>query len=284
MTSALKIETPSGKGASNENFPVGSFLIAKELRPHVAAYYRFARAIDDIADDPNTPAKQKIAALNAMDAALATGEGEDQPALAKAHALRATMIERDINFDHGRNLIVAFIQDCKKSRYNTWAQLMGYCTNSASPVGRFLLELHGEDPTHFRQSDALCNALQVINHLQDCKKDFLELDRSYLPGIWLRASGEKPESVTRQASSPGLRFVIDKCLAATRDLMDEAKVLPDLLYSRRLAMETAVIIEIAYKLINELEKRDPVAERVELGKVQYLTSTLTGAWSGFWQR
>ncbi len=292
MSQITKTETPSGqrtdkgasKEASDENFPVGSFLIAKELRPHVAAYYNFARDIDDIADDPDTPADQKIDRLKAMDEALATGEGEGEPTLAKAHILRATMLERDINLAHGRNLIVAFIQDCEKNRYNTWAQLMGYCINSASPVGRFLLELHGEDPAHFRQSDALCNALQVINHLQDCKKDFVDLDRSYLPGMWLRAAGEKPESVTADAASPALRSVIDKCLAATRDLLEEARLLPGLLYSRRLAMETAVIVDIAYKLVEELENRDPVAKRVELSKVQYIASTATGAWTGFWQR
>jgi len=280
----VKIETQSGKGAGDENFPVGSFLIAKELRPHVAAYYNFARAIDDIADDPDTPAKTKIARLQAMDEALLSGEGKDNRELAKAHILRATMQERDINFAHGSNLIVAFIQDCQKNRYNTWAELMGYCINSASPVGRFLLELHGEDPAHFRQSDALCNALQVINHVQDCKKDFIDLDRSYLPDMWLRAAGEKPQSVTQNAASPALRSVIDKCLAATRDLLAEASQLPGLLYSRRLAMETAVIVDIAYKLVAELENRDPVAERVELRKTQYFASTAKGAWAGFWQR
>ncbi len=284
MTQTIEIETPSGKGAGDENFPVGSFLIAKELRPHVAAYYDFARAIDDIADDPDSPAKQKIAGLKAMDQALVEDKGRGKPELAKAHRLRDTMIERDINFVHGSNLIVAFIQDCKKNRYKTWAELMGYCMNSASPVGRFLLELHGEDSAHFRQSDALCNALQVINHLQDCKKDFIDLDRSYLPGIWLRAAGEKPEAVIADAANPALRSVIDKCLAATRDLLEEAKLLPGLLYSRRLAMETAVIVEIAYKLVEELENRDPLAERVELRKSQYLTCSAKGAWSGFWQR
>jgi squalene synthase HpnC len=284
MTQTIEIETPPGKGAADENFPVGSFLIAKELRPHVAAYYDFARAIDDIADDPDTPAKQKIKALKQMDAALVSGEGDGNLALDKAFKLRQTMLERDIDFANGQNLIVAFIQDCKKNRYRTWAELIGYCNNSASPVGRFLLELHGEDRANFRQSDALCNALQVINHLQDCKKDFLELDRSYLPGIWLTAAGETPQGVTKQKSSTGLRAVIDKCLSATRVLLAEAEQLPPLLLSRRLAMETAVIIDIAYKLVDELEKRDPVAERVELSKSQYLTSLVHGAWSGFWRK
>jgi len=274
----------NSKGAKDENFPVGSFLISKELRPAVVAYYNFARAIDDIADDPDAPSKQKIADLQAMDEALLEGSGEGKLELQTAHILRQTMLEKGVDFAHGSNLIIAFIQDCKKKRYKTWAELMGYCMNSASPVGRFLLELHGEDRTHFRQSDALCNALQVINHLQDCKQDFQDLDRSYLPSVWLRAAGETPQGVAADAASPALRAVIDKCLSATRDLLEEAKLLPGLLYSRRLAMESAIIIDIAYKLVEELEKRDPIAERVELSKKQYMASTAKGAWSGFWHR
>ncbi len=279
----VNIETPSGKGAGDENFPVGSFLIAKELRPHVAAYYDFARAIDDIADDESAPNETKIASLLEMDAALATGENEDNPALAKAHKLRKSMLETDVSLNHGRDLIVAFIQDCEKNRYRTWAELIGYCMNSASPVGRFLLELHGEDRAHFRQSDALCNALQVINHLQDCKKDLQQLDRSYLPGTWLSAAGVKPEDVLEEKTSNGMRAVMDQCLAATRNLLEEAKELPHLFYSRRLAMETAVIINIAYRLVEELEKRDPIAERIDLTKLQLLSCTARGAWSGFWR-
>lgn len=281
MTQAEQIETPSGKGEGDENFPVGSFLIARELRPHVAAYYNFARAIDDIADDPATPAKNKIAALKAMDAALA-GEGEqNDPALEKAYTLRRTMQDRDINLDHGRNLIVAFIQDCKKNRYRTWAELIGYCNNSASPVGRFLLELHGEDPALFRQSDALCNALQVINHLQDCKNDFSDLDRSYLPGIWLKSAGITPDAVAEKKASPALRAVFDQCLEATRILLEEARLLPHGMYSRRLAMETAVIVNIADKLVEELSRRDPLAERIELTKPQLAACTLKGMWRGY---
>lgn len=283
MKNQQKIETPSGKGASDENFPVGSFLIAKELRSHVAAYYDFARAIDDIADNPQASASEKTERLEAMDAALADGHDAGNAELAKAHRLRHSFAETGVDPAHGRNLIVAFKQDVEKNRYATWAELMGYCSNSASPVGRFLLELHGEDRMYFRQSDALCNALQVINHLQDCKDDFKSLDRSYLPGIWLRAKGEVPEAVMKDKASDGLREVFNQCLAGTRDLLQEADKLPQALMSRRLAMETSVILKIAWALHDLLLLQDPVARRVELNKLQLAKCTMSGAWRGFWR-
>jgi hydroxysqualene synthase len=208
------VETPSGKGAGDENFPVGSFLIARPLRPHVAAYYAFARAIDDIADNPELAPEEKLKRLDAMDRALC--EDTADPELAKAQALRRSLLATGVDFAHARDLVSAFRQDAVKGRYDDWADLMGYCDRSAAPVGRFLLELHGEERRHFPYSDALCNALQVINHLQDCADDYRNLDRVYLPLQWLDEEGETVEALARPHASRGLRRVLDRCLAHTR--------------------------------------------------------------------
>lgn len=272
------VETPSGKGAGDENFPVGSLLIARSLRPHVAAYYAFARAIDDIADNPGLAPEEKLERLDAMDRALSEGAGGRE--LAKALALRRSLVETGIDFAHARDLVSAFRQDAVKARYDDWADLMGYCNRSAAPVGRFLLELHGEDRRHFAFSDALCNALQVINHLQDCADDYRMLDRVYLPSDWLRQEGETAEALARPCSSTGLRRVLDRCLARTRELLGQADQLPGALKSRRLAMESAVIVRIAHKLVAELARRDPLAERVTLSRRQFLSSGLRGALEG----
>jgi hydroxysqualene synthase len=272
------VETPSGKGAGDENFPVGSFLIARPLRPHVAAYYAFARAIDDIADNPELTPEEKLERLDAMDQALC--EDTSEPRFAKAQALRRSLLQSGVDFAHARDLVSAFRQDAVKGRYGDWADLMGYCDRSAAPVGRFLLELHGEDRHHFVHSDALCNALQVINHLQDCAKDYRDLDRVYLPGDWLAEEGETVEALGRSRASPGLRRVLDRCLAHTRELMRAADLLPGALASRRLAMESAIIVRIAHRLIGELERRDPLAERVELTRAQFLGCGVRGAIGG----
>ena len=281
MSSDLKtVETPSGKGAADENFPVGSFLLPKRLRPHVMTYYAFARAIDDIADDPDTLPQDKITGLNAMDDALLGRNKKPDETLAKATALRASMLATNVDLAHGSDLVSAFRQDAVQSRYNTWDDLIDYCMRSASPVGRYLLELHGEDKAHFEYSDALCNALQVINHLQDCADDLRDLDRCYLPLEWCEETGANIDMLREQASPPALRAVQMKCLEGTESLLRLADKLPGKLKSKSLAMESGVIISIAWKLVDKLKRQDPVASRVELSKPQFMLYGLKGAIMG----
>jgi len=270
----VKGETPSGKGAGDENFPVGSWLIPRELRPHVASYYAFARAIDDIADNPALPPDDKIARLEGFAAAL-TGDNAD-PAYAKAHALRATLHTTGISAAHGLDLISAFKQDAVKPRYKNWSELIDYCLRSAAPVGRFLCDLHGEDKALYPLSDALCNALQVINHLQDCAKDYADMDRVYLPEDWMRTAGTTVEDLKKPAATPQLRQVLDRCVAGTETLMVEARKLPKAMKHRSLAAETAVIVSIADSLTQRLGRQDPLAMRVALGPVGYFGAATRG--------
>jgi phytoene/squalene synthetase len=176
-----------------------------------------------------------------------------------------------------RDLIVAFKQDASKLRYRNWADLRNYCRYSASPVGRFLLDLHGEKRSGWPASDALCDALQVINHLQDCKADYQALNRVYLPMDWMGDARVTVEHLAAERASPGLRRVIDQCLDATEALLETARPLPDLLKSRRLAMESAVILNIADALVAKLRRQDPVARRVKLGRVEVLACGVRGA-------
>lgn len=268
-------ETPSGKGAGDENFPVGSILLPKRLRPHVAVFYAYARAIDDVADNPELSPEEKIRRLDGFDKAL-LGENDD-PAYAKAHRIRESLDATHVPVEHCRDLISAFKQDAVKLRYDDWADLMGYCDRSAAPVGRYLLDLHGESREGYPANDALCNALQVLNHLQDCGDDYRALDRVYLPGDWMAAEGVTVEALNAPALSPGLRRVIDRCLDATDALIAEARTLPGRLESRHLAMESAAIVAIAERLSAQLRRRDPLAERVELSKLEYLWCCVKGA-------
>ena len=271
---ATAVETPSGKGAGDENFPVGSFLLPARLRPHVARYYAFARTIDDIADNPDLAPEEKIRRLDGFARALAHGEGGVD--YAKALALRASMIETGVPFRHGTDLTIAFKQDAIQLRYRDWDDLVGYCNNSASPVGRYLIDLHGEGRHCYAASDALCNALQVLNHLQDCQKDYRALDRVYLPEPWLIEAGGAITDLDGRASTPALRRVIDRCLDHTAELVRQARPLPDLFRSRRFAMEAAFIWRIADRLLHELRRRDPVAGRVQLSKGQFAGAGLWG--------
>jgi squalene synthase HpnC len=278
-TAPTSAETPSGKGAGDENFPVGSMLLPRRLRPHVATFYAYARAIDDVADNPDLPPEEKIRRLDGFDQAL-LGENDD-PAYAKAHRIRESLNETHVPVEHCRDLISAFKQDAVKLRYDDWADLIDYCNRSAAPVGRYLLDLHGESRESYPANDALCNALQVLNHLQDCGADYRALDRVYLPQDWLAAEGVTVEDLDAPALSPGLRRVVDRCLDATDALILLARTLPGRLKSRRLAMESGAIVNIAARLSDHLRRRDPLAERVELSKPEFLWCCVRGA-SRYW--
>ena len=282
QTDATDIETPTGKGAEDENFPVGSFLLPRALRPHVATYYALARATDDIADNGDLSPDDKLARLDRFEKAL-TGEIPDDPALEKSYAVLRSGAETGVPVRHALDLIQAFKQDAVKLRYDSWDDLMGYCNLSASPVGRFLLDLHGEDPVKYLGSDALCNTLQVLNHLQDLVDDYRALDRVYLPGDWMASAGVTVADLDRDAATPGLRRVIDQCRDGCEALMQLARPLPQQLSSRRLAMETAVIVRLADRLMVLLRKGDPVAGRVALGKLDFVGCGLQGMLAGLFR-
>jgi len=266
---------PGAKSAADENFPVGSLLIERRLRGTVMAYYAVARATDDIADDPALPPDEKLRRLDRFEAALeARTDGPDVIAATLAgRALSAA----GVPIEHATRLLRAFRQDAVKQRYDDWDDLMAYCADSAAPVGRFLLDLHGENRSGYRESDALCTALQVINHLQDCRDDYRTLGRIYLPANWLATEGVTIEDLDSTACGPGMRRVIDRCLDGVDALLAEARPLPLRLRSTRLALETAVILALAEALSRCLRVRDPLAEHVRLARFPMLMRGVAAA-------
>jgi farnesyl-diphosphate farnesyltransferase len=271
------VETPSGKGAGDENFPVGSWLIRRDLRPHVHAFYRFARGADDIADNPALSPEEKVRRLDRMGAALDGAPGEDAPAAA---AMRTSLLATGVTAQHCHDVLHAFRLDATKLRYADWGDLMEYCRYSASPVGRQLLDLHGESRDTWPASDALCSALQVLNHLQDCAADYRALDRVYLPEQDLAASGARIEELSALSCSPGLRRVIDRLLDGTEALIERARRLPPAVKSPGLRRESAVIVELAGRLARRLRRGDPLATRVKLTRGDFAAALVVGCWVG----
>jgi len=175
----------SGKGYRDENFPVASFLIHPRHREPIVAFYNFVRTADDIADHATLAPAEKLALLDRLDGGL-TGANDDD---AVAVRLRQALNARGLSPKHAQDLLTAFRLDVTKLRYRDWDDLMSYCAFSAMPVGRFVCDVHGESRAVWPANDALCAALQVINHLQDCAKDYRELDRVYVPENNLAAAG-----------------------------------------------------------------------------------------------
>jgi squalene synthase HpnC len=271
------IETPSGKAASGENFPVGSFLIRKDLRRHVHVFYLFARAADDIADNPDLAPEDKVRRLDRMGEILDGALGDEAPS---AVAMRASLKETGVTAEHCHDVLRAFRLDATKLRYSDWDDLMEYCRYSASPVGRQLLDLHGESRATFPPSDALCSALQVLNHLQDCGEDYRALDRVYLPQQILAAHGGAVEQLSGKSLSPGLRRTLDELLDRTAQLVVAAQALPGAVASVGLRCESAVIVALAARLTTLLRRGDPLATRVKLRKGDFAAALVRGVWRG----
>jgi hydroxysqualene synthase len=263
MSGAVTVESWSGKDRGDENFPVGSLLIRRDLRAHVHAFYAFARNADDIADSSTLAADDKIARLDAMEAVLLGRSDAGSPS---AMRLRASLAETGVSPRHSTDLLIAFRRDATKLRYANWDELLDYCRYSAMPVGRHVLDLHGEDRATWGPSDALCTSLQVLNHLQDGAKDLAALDRCYLPAELLVEYGASVEDLRGAAATQGLRRVFDALLERVDALNCAAVELPRRTRSRRLRLETAVIVGLAQRLARRLRRDDPVARRVKLTK------------------
>jgi squalene synthase HpnC len=251
----------SGKGHRDENFPVASRLIAPRHRAAILAFYEFVRIADDMADHATLKPDEKLALLDRLEAGL-LGQHDE---IAEANALRTELRERNMTPRHAQDLLTAFRMDVTKLRYRDWDDLMNYCTYSAMPVGRFVLDVHGEDRSTWPANDALCAALQIINHLQDCQADYRNLDRVYVPLDALAATGSSVEELGREASTPALRQCLRNLAARTGTLLDEAAPFSASIRDFRLAMEVSVIHTLAHRLVGMLSARDPLSERVHLG-------------------
>ncbi len=253
----------SGKTHKDENFPVASFLIAPRHRAPVLAFYRFVRFADDIADHATATPDEKLRLLEEMRATLA-GESDASP---EGVGLRTILKERNLSPSHAFDLLEAFRRDVTKLRYRDWDDLLDYCRYSAMPVGRFVLDVHGESPATWPANDALCAALQVINHLQDCGKDYRDLNRVYIPEDALAAAGVKVEALGRPIAEPALKSVIAGLARKNAGLLALSRGFAPQIRDSRLALEVDLIQTLAQNLNAKLTRRDPLSQNVHHSKM-----------------
>ncbi|HEY2010040.1 MAG TPA: squalene synthase HpnC [Rhizomicrobium sp.] len=260
-------ELQSGKGHSDENFPVASFLIAPKNRAPVMAFYRFVRAADDVSDNPEAAPEEKLRLLELMRQSLVG----DNDAVPEGVALRAQLAERALSPVHALDLLEAFRRDCTKLRYHDWDDLIDYCRYSAMPVGRFVLDVHGEDQGLWPANDALCAALQVINHLQDCAKDYRELNRVYIPEPLLKEAGIDVDALGEDKANPALAGVISGLARRNATLLEVSRPFAGGIRDGRLALEVDLIQTLADDLNTMLINRDPLSQSVHHSKMDVAT-------------
>jgi squalene synthase HpnC len=267
-------DTSSGKTHRDENFPVASVLIAPKNRAPIMAFYDFVRAADDISDHPTLAPQQKLDLLERLDQAL-MNRGPEEPV---ATRLRAECRARKLDPQHARDLITAFMRDVTYLRYTDWDDLISYCRYSAMPVGRFVCDVHGENPERvYAANDALCAALQIINHLQDCGKDYRDLDRVYITAESLSAHGGRVDMLADARAPAPLLAAIRDLNERTATLLDQSRAFADLLQDTRLAMEVGAIQSLAETLVARLAVADPLSDRVHAGKLGFALAGARGA-------
>jgi squalene synthase HpnC len=269
---------PGEKTHRDENFPVAS-LVSRRHRAPILAFYRFVRAADDVADDPALTEAEKVQRLDHFEGALLGRHDE----IAEALPLRAVIKERGLSPKHAQDLLTAFRMDASKHRYADWDDLIHYCTYSAMPVGRFVLDVHGESHDTWPANDALCAALQIINHLQDCGADYRRLDRVYIPLDALAARDTPVEALAAPKASPELLACIHGLAAKAEELLGSASLsrgIKDL----RLSLEVAAIERLAHKLVRILRRRDPLSGRVHLSKPAFASVLIAAVCLGLARR
>jgi squalene synthase HpnC len=273
-------ELRSGKGHKDENFPVASFVIEARHRPLILAFYEFVRIADDISDHATLSPAEKLAQLDLLEAEL-LGSGDGQP---EAVRLRNALAERGMSAQHPRDVLTAFRMDVTKLRYADWNELIDYCKYSAMPVGRFVLDVHGESKATWVASDALCAALQIINHIQDCGDDFRNLDRVYVPHDTMQATGMTIDMIGKDRASPQMLAALRTLTAGTEQLLTDSLALAPQVVNTRLALEIGVIQTYAARILAMLKTRDPLSERVHLTKWQIMGHGLTSLAGGLLRR
>jgi len=202
-----------------ENFPVASRLLPKQIRPHVAAIYAFARTADDYADEPGYEVEERLQLLQHWRQRL----HDPSDVLPEFVALHHTIAQFDLPLSLFDDLLDAFTQDVTKTRYDRWLEVLEYSERSANPVGRLVLRLSGyRDDRLDRASDAVCTALQLTNFWQDLAVDWSR-GRLYVPeDIW-RPLGAHPDQLNHDGLTGPWASAIAECSARTRALFAEGR-------------------------------------------------------------
>ena len=272
---------------------VPSCLIAGRFHGPIAAFYRLALLAHGIAGDPDLSARSKSARIAALRSALEGREGgnpqdrsSDIPAafLEAARALGRLSEERTVPAVHARLVLEACQLEAVKDRYRDWSELLSYLRFKAAPAARFMLELHGESRSGLAPAEALCMASHMVHLLNNCRGDYLERGRVYLPQSWFTGANAEAGALGGSSAAPELRAVFDQASAAIAGLLRTAAPVVGSIDDRGLRMEAALMLSRTERLAAKLARRDPLRRPVTLSGLERLSAGLSGAIRGILRR
>ncbi len=270
----------SGKTYSDENFPVSSFIMKRDLGLLIKKFYFFARTADDVADNEKLSSKEKKTILNFFDRTLGNSEYTDLKAL---NDLIYLFPKIPFGKKYSRHLLKAFLLDAHKKEYKDWDELLYYCKYSANPVGRFVIDASHQNQRKnknlkkiYRESDKLCSALQIINHLQDCKDDYLNLKRIYIPESFFKKYGLNTKCLSSKESPKKFIKLKLELVKKVEDMLINTKQGLKLIRLWRLRKETLIILNIAKRLCNLLKKYDPLEKKIKLSRIDLIFCFIKG--------
>ena len=260
----------SGKSHSDENFPVASFLMKKNIRNIVRKFYHFARMADDIADHQNLSSNQKMQILKYFDNTILKKKQTNNKIL---NDIILKFKEIPSGKKYSRNLLKAFKMDASNKKYKKWNDLLYYCKFSANPVGRFVIDVVNEKQDVekiYKASDNLCTALQIINHIQDCKKDFKLLKRVYIPDSLFKKYSLDKEILNKDKSIESFRKLKIEIIDNVLESLKNTKLGLLKIRSWRLRKETLIILNIAKRLCYLLKRNDPLEKTIKLSGIDFI--------------
>jgi phytoene/squalene synthetase len=252
----------------DQDFSLMPSLFPRAVRPHVRALGRFVRLADGVADDAFTAAETRLGRLTLLERALREEIDPDwsEEARAIVRDMRASLRATGVSAAHPRHMVEAFRRDLATGATATWNDLMVYCQFAAAPIGRFLLELVGEDIDRCgRSSDALCAALRILRQLRDCEDPAAQFARLCIPEGFLEDAMITRQHLRAPQAKGQIRAVIDRVLDGVENLLEDARPLPGLVRSRGLRVHIHIVLCRAHKLVGRFRARDPLQERVGLG-------------------
>ena len=271
----------SGKNFHDENFPVASLLISPQIKRVIRYFYHFARMSDDIADNSKLSKNKKQEILNFFGEMIEKSQKSDISTINNIISLFKTLPSTK---RYSKELLKAFLLDTKKKRYKNWEELLLYCSYSANPVGRFFIyttyklnriELNDKKKI-FESSDNLCTSLQIINHLQDCKSDYINFDRVYIPLDGFKRYSLNVNVLKKKKSPIDFIFLKNELISKVEDLLLETADGLKLIKEWRLRKETFIILNIAKRLCFLLKNNDPLEKNIKLTRIDLIFCFIKG--------